>query len=297
MVHLIDASVYVFRAYYSMPPDMQDADGNPVHALYGFVRFLGDLLEKARPEYVAVAFDASLSTSFRNRIYPPYKANRDPAPPDLALQFERCRQVCSHLGLAAFDSSEYEADDIIGTLVHRLRDEGLRSTVITRDKDLAQLLRPGDVYWDWAGNTRYHYHEIADRFGVAPERYADYLALTGDAVDNIPGVPGVGPKTAAVLMQHFESLDQLYSRLDQVASLKLRGAAQLGERLARHREEAFLARQLTHIHCSMPLPVDRHALRRRAPDRAQLAQFYDQQGFGSSLRQQAERLIAAHGTA
>lgn len=294
MVHLIDASVYVFRAYYSMPPDMQDADGNPVHAVYGFVRFLGDLLERAKPEYVAVAFDASLSTSFRNRIYPPYKANRDPAPPDLALQFERCRQVCSHLGLAAFDSSEYEADDIIGTLVHRLRDEGLRSTVVTRDKDLAQLLRPGDVYWDWAGNTRYHYHEIADRFGVAPERYADYLALTGDAVDNIPGVPGVGPKTAAVLMQAFESLDQLYEGLATVATLKLRGAAQLGERLARHRDDAYLAQQLTRIHCSMPLPVDRHALRRRAPDRAALAQFYDQQGFGSMLRQQAERLISAH---
>ena len=296
MVHLIDASVYVFRAYYSMPPDMQDADGNPVHALYGFARFLGDLLEKARPEYVAVAFDASLSTSFRNRIYPAYKANREPAPPDLALQFARCRQLCAHLGLAAFDSTEYEADDIIGTLVHKLREEGLRSTVVTRDKDLAQLLRPGDVYWDWAGSVRYHYHEIAERFGVAPERYADYLALTGDAVDNIPGVPGVGPKTATVLMQTFTSLDHLYDSLDRVADLKLRGAAQLGDRLARHRADAYLAQQLTHIHCAMPLEVDRHALRRRAPDRAALTQFYDQQGFGSMLRQQAERLISAHST-
>ncbi len=210
MVYLIDASVYVFRAYYSLPPDMRDGEGNPVHALYGFARFLADLLERASPEYVAVAFDASLATSFRNRIYPAYKANREPAPPDLALQFERCREICAHLGVSWYASPEYEADDIIGTLATRLRAEGLRCTVVTRDKDMAQLIREGDVYWDFASNSRYYYRDIAERFGVEPERYADYLALTGDAVDNIPGVPGVGPKTAAVLMKTFASLDALY---------------------------------------------------------------------------------------
>ena len=186
-----------------MPPDMRDGDGNPVHALYGFARFLVDLIERAKPHYLAVAFDASLSTSFRNRIYPAYKANRDPAPPDLLLQFERCRQFCTHLGVAWFDSPEFEADDIIGTLAARMREQGLRSTLVTRDKDLAQLITPGDVYWDYAGDIRYHHGEIEERFGVPPDRYADYLALTGDAVDNIPGVPGVGPKTATVLMRHF----------------------------------------------------------------------------------------------
>ncbi len=151
-----------------------------------------------------MAFDDSLATSFRNRIYPPYKANREPAPPDLALQFERCRELCEHLGVAWFASPEYEADDIIGTLATRLRAEGLRCTMVTRDKDMAQLVREGDVYWDYAGNARYYYRDIAERFGVQPERYADYLALTGDAVDNIPGVPGIGPKTAAVLLRAFE---------------------------------------------------------------------------------------------
>lgn len=293
MVYLIDASVYVFRAYYSMPPDMRDSGGNSVHAVYGFARFLGDLLERVRPEYVGVAFDGSLATSFRNRIYPAYKANRDPAPPDLVLQFERCRQICAHLGLAWFRSSEYEADDIIGTLVHRVRAEGLRTTVVTRDKDLAQLVGPGDVYWDYAGDTRYHYHEIEERFGVAPERYADYLALTGDAVDNIPGVPGVGPKTAAALMKLFPTLDDLYEGLERIAGLKLRGAAQLGAKLTLHREAAFLARELTRIHCAMPLEVGRQELRRRAPDLAALTRFYDDQGFGSLLRRQAERLQPA----
>ena len=290
MVHLIDASVYVFRAYYSLPPDLRDADGNCVHAVFGFARFLADLIERAKPEYVAVAFDASLTTSFRNRLYPAYKANREPAPPDLLLQFERCREVCAHLGVAWFDSAEYEADDIIGTLAMRMRAHGLRATLVTRDKDLAQLVCPGDVYWDYAGNERYHHGDIEERFGVAPERYADYLALTGDAVDNIRGVPGVGPKTATALMRRFEHLEALYAGLDLVAGLPLRGAAQLGAKLARHRDDAFLARELTRIRCDMPLEATRDTLRRRAPDMAALDAFCDRQGFGALLRRQAARL-------
>jgi DNA polymerase I len=290
VVHLIDASVYVFRAYFSMPPDMVDADGNPVHALYGFARFLGDLIERANPEYVAVAFDASLSTSFRNQIYPAYKANRDPAPPDLLLQFERCRKWCEHLGISWYDSHEFEADDIIGTLATRMRAEGLRATIVTRDKDMAQLITPGDVYWDYAGDIRYHHGEIEERFGVAPERYADYLALTGDAVDNIAGVPGVGPKTATALLKHFSSLDDLYERVDVVRDLPLRGAAQLVERLRTHREAAYLARQLTRIRCDMLLPVTRDQLRRRKPDMTAIDAFCTTNGFGALLGRQAVRI-------
>ncbi|MEO7773841.1 MAG: 5'-3' exonuclease H3TH domain-containing protein, partial [Steroidobacteraceae bacterium] len=274
----------------SMPPDMRDGEGNSVHALYGFARFIGDLIEHAKPQYLAVAFDASLATSYRNRIYPAYKANREPAPPDLALQFARCRELCTHLGLANFDSPEFEADDIIGTLVTRMRAEGLRTTVVTRDKDLAQLVREGDIYWDFPSLARYQYADMAGRFGVAPERYADYLALTGDAVDNIPGVPGVGPKTAAVLMKTFATLDHLYGALDQVAALPLRGAATLAAKLYLHREAAYLARQLTAIHCQMPMQITREHLRRRAPDTAALTRFFDAQGFGNLLRRQAERI-------
>jgi 5'-3' exonuclease len=290
LIHLIDASVYVFRAYYSLPPEMRDTDGNSVHALYGFARMLGDLIERVKPEYIAVAFDASLSTSFRNQIYAPYKANREPAPPDLHLQFERCRAWCGHLGIAWFDSPEFEADDIIGTLAARMRGEGLRCTIVSRDKDLAQLITPGDVYWDYAGDSRYHHGEIEERFGVAPDRYADYLALTGDAVDNIAGVPGVGPKTAAVLMRYFTSLDDLYERIDVVRDLPLRGAAQMVERLRKHREAAFLARQLTRIRCDMTLAVTRDHLRRRPPDMAAIDTFCNANGFGALLSRQAARL-------
>jgi 5'-3' exonuclease len=238
VVYLIDASVYVFRAYYSMPPDMTDRDGNPVHALFGFARFLGDLIERAKPRYLAVAFDESLTSSFRNQIYPAYKANREPAPPDLKLQFERCREFCRHMGLAEFGSAEYEADDIIGTLHARFRRQGHCTTVVTRDKDLAQLIREGDIYWNYADNLQLRHHEIEEHFGVPPERYADYLALTGDSVDNIKGVPGVGPKTAAVLMKTFASLEELYDNLDDVAALPIRGASKLAARLTEHRRRA-----------------------------------------------------------
>lgn len=284
--------MYVFRAYYSLPPDMRDADGNPVHAVYGFARFLCDLIERAQPEYLAVAFDRSLATSFRNQIFPAYKANREPAPPDLMLQFERCREFCSRLGVAWFDSEEFEADDIIGTLARRMRAEGLCSTIVSRDKDLAQLIAPGDVYWDYASDQRFHHGQIEERFGVAPDRYADYLALTGDAVDNIPGVPGVGPKTATALMRKFVSLEDLYQRLDTVRDLPLRGAAQLVDRLAMHRAAAFLARELTRIRCDILMPTTRAQLRRRTPDDAAIDAFCEAQGFGALLRRQAARLAA-----
>jgi 5'-3' exonuclease len=273
-----------------MLPDMVDRDGNPMHAVFGFTRFMGDLIERMRPRYVAVAFDQRLSNSYRSRIYPPYKANRDPQPAGLALQFERCREVCRHLGLAVFTDPEYEADDIIGTLACQMRDEGVRSAFITRDKDLAQLVRDGDLFWDYGAREQFGYRDIERYYGVAPERFADYLALTGDCSDNIPGVPGIGPKTAAVLMKEFATLDDLYADLTRVAGLKLRGAKTLSDRLREHRESAYLARQLTRITCDMELGVDIHGLRRRTPDVSALGSLYDRLGFGPFLRRQGERL-------
>jgi len=291
VVYHIDASYFVFRAYHSMPPDMVDADGNATHALYGFARFIGDLLEQVRPEWVGVAFDQSLGseTSFRNRLYPGYKANREPA--DLARQFALCREFCRHMGLAEFASAEYEADDIIGTLAARSRAAGLCNVLVTRDKDLSQLIRDGDVFWDYSGNARYHYHEIGTRFGAAPELIADFLALTGDSVDNIPGVPGIGKKTAAELFAVFASLDDLYANIDRVAALKLRGAAGVAARLLAHKEAAYFARRLTGIVCDMPLEATLDDLRRTAPDRAALENFFDTHGFGGILRRQVERIF------
>jgi 5'-3' exonuclease len=293
VLHLVDASFFVFRAYYSVTPGMTDGDGQPVNALYGFARFMGDLLERARPSHVAVAFDESLASSFRNEIYPAYKANREPAPEDLKQQFSLCQEFCRLLGLAVYSDNAYEADDIIGAIATRMRAEGRRSVLVTRDKDLAQLIRDGDEFWDFAGDRRFGYHDIAGQFGVLPERMADYLALTGDSVDNIPGVPGVGPKTAAALLQVFESLDHLYDNLDAVASLPIRGATKLPGRLEQHREAAYLAQRLTRIACDMPLDFSHDDLRRRLPDVPALESFYDRARFGPMLAKQAKRLARA----
>jgi len=295
VVYFIDASYFVFRAYHSMPPDMVDADGNGTHALYGFARFLSDILEQVRPERIGVAFDISLrgEASFRNGIYPAYKANRESPPADLERQFGLCREFCRHIGVAEYASAEYEADDIIGTLATRARAAGLRNVLVTRDKDLSQLIRDGDVFWDYSGNARYHYHDIGPRFGAVPELIADFLALTGDSVDNIPGVPGVGKKTAALLFSAFGSLDDLYENLHRVPLLKLRGGAAVAARLLAHKEAAYLAQRLTRIVCDMPLKASLDDLKIRAPDRGKLDCFFDTHGFGSILRQQARRIAAA----
>jgi DNA polymerase I len=295
VVYYIDASYFIFRAYHSMPPDMVDADGNATHALYGFARFLSDLIERVRPERIGVAFDLSVRsvTSYRNGIYPAYKANRESPPADLERQFALCREFCRHMGLAEYASAEYEADDIIGTLAARSRAAGLRNVLVTRDKDLSQLIRDGDVFWDYTGNTRYHYHDISPRFGAAPELIADFLALTGDTVDNIPGVPGVGKKTATELFSIFGSLDELYENLHRIPLLKLRGATAVAAKLLQHKEAAYLARRLTRIVCDMPLQATLDDLKPRPLDSGKLSFFFDQHGFGNILRQQARRIAAA----
>ncbi len=293
MLHLVDASVYVFRAYFSIPGSMTDGAGRPVNALYGFTGFLGDLLEAAKPTHIAVAFDESLNTSFRNDIYPDYKANRELPPPDLEEQFGLCRRLVRAYGLADYASDSFEADDIIGTLAAAARQRGRRCVIVTRDKDLSQLLRDGDVYWDYAGNRRVPYDEAADVFGVVPERMADFLALTGDKVDNIPGVPGVGKKTAAALLAHFESLDDLYDRLDDVAQVPVRGAKTLGRKLSEHRETALLARRLTVIPEDVPVDTSDEATSRGKPDLEALESLFDEVRFGARLRDQAKRIAAA----
>ena len=220
MIFLVDASVYVFRAWHSMLPDMRDHDGNPSHAVFGFARFLGDLIERVRPSYIAVAFDQRRSDSYRSRIYPAYKANRERAPADLPLQFERCRELCRHLGVAEFVYPEYEADDIIGTLAAQMRARGVRSAYITRDKDLAQLMRDGDL--DSVAELKIR---GAGTLGVrlAEHRESVYLArrLTRIACDLPLSVGAEGLKRRA---PDLRSLAALYDRLGFGPFLRAQGA-------------------------------------------------------------------------
>jgi 5'-3' exonuclease len=290
MQYLIDASVYVFRAYYSMPDDMVDDDGNPINALYGFCRFLGDFMEQVRPQHIAVLFDESLSKSFRTEIYPAYKANRDPAPAELKRQFGQCRRFTKALGLMSSAHPRYEADDLIGTLVTDGREEGRASTIVTRDKDLAQLITKDDVFWDFAGKGKIRYDQVPENFGVWPEQIADFLALAGDSVDNIKGVPGVGKKTAQALLAHFGSLEDVYANLERVHEVNVRGAKTLGAKLDAHKDDAILARRLTGIACDAPYDRPATGLRPVAPDLGAINALFDEAGIGTALRRQAERV-------
>ena len=279
-LHLVDASLYVFRAWHAMPDDFRDAQGWPTHAVHGFARFLLDLLERERPAHIAIAFDEALDSCFRNRLYPAYKANREPAPEELKRQFAHCKALCAALGLAVLADREYEADDLIGSAVYRARPAGYRSIIVSADKDLSQLLGEHDEQWDYARALRWGADGVKARHGVHAHQIADYLALAGDAVDNIPGVGGVGAKTAAVLRAHFGSLDALLERIDEVAFLRLRGAARVAASLREQREQALLYRQLTTIACDAPLGYDGPTSTRGEADPEMLAALATSLRFG-----------------
>lgn len=278
-----------------MPDDMMDDDGNPTNALYGYCRFLGDFIEQVRPQHIAVLWDESLTSSFRNQLYPQYKANREPAPVELKRQFEQCRQFTRALGVPEFAHENYEADDLIGTLVMHGRRLGRPSTILTRDKDLAQLLDKNDVFWDFSGKGRISYSQIPQFFfGMWPEQIADFLALAGDSVDNIKGVPGIGQKTATALLQHFGSLEKLYRNIDRVPEVELRGAKSIAGKLEKHRDDAMLARQLTGIACDAPIDVVDSHLRPSRPKLGAINALFDRAGIGTALRRQAERVSDLH---
>lgn len=252
-IYLVDASIYIFRAWFSLPESLTATDGTPVNAVYGFLRFLAQLFETSRPQHLMIAFDESLTTSYRNKIYPEYKANRESAPADLKAQFSVCQKLVESLGISYLRHPEYEADDLIASVAKVAKQNKYKIVVVTADKDLSQVIGSGDVWWDFMRDRRLDDQGIFETFGVWPHQMKDFLALTGDSVDNIPGVPGVGPKTATRLLRIFKDIDQLYNRLDEVSQLSLRGASRIAKDLKDHQERVLMARKLTRVSVEAPV--------------------------------------------
>jgi len=252
---------------------MRGEDGSPVNAVYGFCRFLTEFVERSNALHAGVAFDESLTQSFRNDIYPQYKMNRELPPEDLQAQFKLCRRVAEAAGLYCVGHDRYEADDLIATLSHSMREQGYRNVIVSGDKDLAQLIRGKDVWWDYARDQQLDANGVVEKFGVPPETIQDYLGLCGDAVDNIPGVPGVGPKTATALLQEFKTVESLYDNLDSVANLKVRGAKGLPAKLREHKDQALLSKLLATVAYDAPIEADAQALRRRSAEVGELKQI------------------------
>ncbi len=258
--HLLDASPSIFAAWYALP-DLRAPDGRPVSATIGFASSLIRHLGEHQPASIALAFDESLDTCFRNDVYPAYKSERAAPDADLLAQLEDCREVAEALGVATHAHARYEADDLIGTLAHHLAARGDDVLVVSIDKDLAQLVGPRVTMLDTKRNQHLDAGAVLARFGVTPGQIPDLLGLAGDPVDGIPGVAGVGPKTARVLLEHFADLDALYGRLDEVPSLPLRGAAGVARKLEAGRELALLSRELATIVVDAPIATDPDRLR------------------------------------
>lgn len=292
-LYLIDASLYIFRAWHSVPSEFADIDGAPVNAVYGFTRFLCEFLERTRPTHALAAFDESLVSSFRNAIYPAYKANRELPPAELKVQFDYCKLVAASLGLTVLADAQYEADDLIGSSVTMSRAQGMRAVIISADKDFGQLISIQDEQWDFSRNERWDAQGVKLRLGVRPDQVVDYLALTGDAVDNIPGVPGIGAKTAAALLAHFGSLNALLLRIEEVPYLRLRGAGQIYARLKAHRDQALLSQALSAIALDAPVPTHCDALRWRDPDHSALDTLFERLRFGPLTRSRCHALRGA----
>lgn len=280
-VHLVDASPYIFRAFFSLPDSIADGEGRPVNAVYGFAGFLIKLVETDEPTHLGLAFDRSLTTSFRNELYPEYKSGRELPPPELEAQIDLCYELGRAFGAAVYIDERYEADDLIAALVADLVSDGHGAVIVTSDKDLAQLVTGRVALWDFARDERYGPAEVERKLGVRPEQVADFLGLAGDPVDSIPGVPGVGKKTAAALLAAFDDLESLYEGLDRVPELQIRGAKSLAARLAEHREVAFLSKRLATVAPEAPAEADLEELAYRGADPALLDPLFERLGFGT----------------
>ena len=224
--YLIDGSGYIFRAYYALPPLSRKSDGLPTGAVNGFCKMLYKLLEDSRsddsknkPTHFAVIFD-SARKNFRNEIYEDYKANRSEAPEDLAPQFEYIRKSVEAFNLPSVEMLNYEADDLIATYTNQILKKGAKVTIVSADKDLMQLLKPGVRLYDPMKSKVLGNKEVKEKFGVEPDKVIDVQALAGDTSDNVPGVPGIGVKTAAELINKYKTLNKLFEKVHEIPQKK-----------------------------------------------------------------------------
>ncbi len=289
-VYLVDASIYIFRAYFSLPDRWHAPNGYAVNALYGYVQFWLQLLQQTRPQRIAAAYDESLGSCFRNAIHPGYKVSRVLPDEALAFQLAACRHFTEILGVVSPASERYEADDILATLAAGARRQRAPVIVVSRDKDLGQLLQgPADRLWDFAADQWLDRDGLGARFGVAPEQLADYLALVGDSIDDVPGVPGIGGKTAAALLQRYGDIDTLLASLASLAVSDLRGAGKLAARLDEYRDQIALSRQLVTLYTTVPLDRRTRAMRWRPPTPETVRYYLDEFGLGDRFAPQLER--------
>jgi len=275
-LYLIDGSSYIYRAYFAIR-HLSSPKGFPTNALYGFTQMLLKVLKERRPDHIAVVFDVGRET-FRTGIYPDYKANRAAMPDDLVPQIAPIKEMVRAFNIPVLELAGFEADDIIGTIARDCTEKGMRVVVVTGDKDLMQIVSNTVTLLDTMKEKVSGLPEVAERFGVGPEGVADVLGLAGDSSDNIPGVAGIGEKTAIKLIQEFGSLDRL---LDRAAEVK----GKTGENLRVYADQARLSRRLATIDCRVPIPFRYEELALAPADTRRLAELFKEYGFTTLLKE------------
>jgi DNA polymerase I len=280
---LVDGSGYIFRAFHALPP-MNTSRGMPTQAVYGFIRMLLKLLKDVRPSHIAIVFDSPKRT-FRDDLFADYKANRSEAPNDLIVQIPYIHRAVDAFRIKSLMIEGFEADDVIGTLAKRAAKEDFAVTLITADKDFMQLVGPHVALWDTMRDKRIGVREVRERFGVEPSALVEIQALTGDTIDNIKGVPGVGEKTAAALIQKFGSVKGIYENLDHIEQAPIRGAKKIAGLLAEHRAAVDLARQLVRIETDVPLKIEPDEFAWHGVDEKAAAELLRELEFHSILRE------------
>src|SRR6187455_1317052 len=275
-LYLVDGSGYLFRAFHALPP-MSRPDGTPVNAVYGFCRMLAaDILDKPEVDHVAMILDAS-GTTFRNEIYDKYKANRSEPPEDLIPQFPLIREAAKAFNVTVCELAGFKADDLIATYARMAVEAGATCTIVSSDKDLMQLVRPGVELMDPIKKIKLGPEAVMEKFGVAPDKVIDVQALAGDSTDNVPGVPGIGVKTAAQLLAEYGDLETLLARAGEIKQPKRREALQTNAELAR------VSRQLVKLRDDVPLTERADSFDKKPPDIAKLVPWLEQQGFRTLL--------------
>lgn len=274
---LVDGSSYLYRAYHAFPP-LTNSAGEPTGAMYGVLNMLRSLLLQFQPSHVAVVFDAKGKT-FRDELFAEYKSHRPPMPDDLRAQIEPLHKMVRAMGLPLLVQPGVEADDVIGTLALEAEKAGHAVLISTGDKDMAQLVTPNVTLINTMNNTILGPQEVCDKYGIPPALIIDFLALMGDSSDNIPGVPGVGEKTAQALLQNLGGLDALYGNLDSIATLSFRGAKTMATKLEQNKEVAYLSYKLAAIKTDVELKLSCTELEVSAPDVDVLQQLFKQYEF------------------
>jgi DNA polymerase-1 len=296
VLHLIDSSVYIFRSYFSLPDSIRDRKGRPANVIYGFTDFLISFLKRSNASHGALCFDESLTTSFRNEIDPDYKANRPPAPEDLKRQIQGCKEVGRMLGFPTYASDTYEADDLIGSLANQYRGRHGKSAqvcILSTDKDLLQVLKAGDEFWNYSKDERISADAVKSRMGVHPHQIADLLALTGDTVDNIKGMPGIGPGTAATLLDHYGDLDQLLDQLSSLSHQNIRGAKRFQRIIEENVDRLSIARKLTKIEEGLIVEKRLERLTLARPHLSEITDYLEELGVGQRLLGRLETHLQA----